>query len=107
MQNTETSEKPSFFDDPGASDDFLFWKNVSSHPKKFSEVKHIEGILFKQSKRTSFWKSRYYVLFDDRLAYFKVSCIQFPLSNFNINLEWQRKKGDCLLPPSKYENGKA
>mgnify|MGYP000998716614 FL=1 len=80
MQSSEGYDKPSFFDDAGSNEDFLFWKNVSV-TKKMSDVKHIEGILFKRSERTGFWKSRTYVLFDDRLAYFKVQfeahCIEF------------------------------
>jgi hypothetical protein len=72
MQTSEKLEKPSFFDDVGANEDSLFWRNITVTTKKLSDVKHIEGILFKRSKRTSFWKSRTYVLFDDRLAYFKV-----------------------------------
>lgn len=72
MQNTDFTAKPSFFDDAGPLDDFSFWKPFGSTLKKLSDVRHIEGILFKKSNRTNFLKSRYYVLFDDRLAYFKV-----------------------------------
>ncbi len=72
IQDFKLFTKPSFFDDAEPLEDFSFWKPLSSSLRKFSDVKHIEGILFKKSQRTSFWKSRYYVLFDDRLAYFKV-----------------------------------
>jgi hypothetical protein len=71
IQDFTLFTKPSFFDDAGPLEDFSFWKPLSTSLRKFSDVKHIEGILFKKSQRTSFWKSRYYVLFDDRLAYFK------------------------------------
>lgn len=69
----ELYTKPSFFDETGPLEDSGFWRPFGSTLRKFSDVKHIEGILFKKSKRVNFsWKSRYYVLFDDRLAYFKV-----------------------------------
>lgn len=71
MLNAESLAKPSFFDDVVGIEDYKFWKPVVPN-KRFSDIKHIDGILFKRSKRTSFWKSRYYVLYDDRLAYFKV-----------------------------------
>ncbi len=72
MQQIDFTTKPSFFDDITPLDDYIFWKPLTNALKKFSDLRHIEGILFKKSKRTSFLKSRYYVLFDDRLAYFKV-----------------------------------
>lgn len=62
--------KPSFFDDT-ASNDYSIWKK-DVPPKKASEVRITQGILFKKSSRTNFWKSRFYVLFEDRLAYYKV-----------------------------------
>jgi len=71
MQSLGDLDKPSFFDDAGSHEDFSFWKQISITTRKLSDVKHTEGILFKKSKRTSFWKSRYYILYDDRLAYFK------------------------------------
>ena len=72
LQNPEPVIRPSFFDDVGPLEDFCFWKPMAGTSKKFSDVKHIEGNLFKKSKASNFWKSRYYILFDDRLAYFKV-----------------------------------
>eukprot|EP00331_Platyophrya_macrostoma_P013682 CAMPEP_0176415868 /NCGR_PEP_ID=MMETSP0127-20121128/6037_1 /TAXON_ID=938130 /ORGANISM="Platyophrya macrostoma, Strain WH" /LENGTH=596 /DNA_ID=CAMNT_0017795895 /DNA_START=34 /DNA_END=1824 /DNA_ORIENTATION=- len=71
MNVFEPITKASFFDDIGPLEEFNFWKPLSSTLRRFSDIKHVEGILFKKSKRTNFWKSRYYVLFDDRLAYFK------------------------------------
>jgi len=65
--------KPSFFDDVNiSSNEYSIWKK-DVPPKKASEVRITEGILFKKSSRTNFWKSRFYVLFEDRLAYYKVS----------------------------------
>jgi len=69
MQFLDSKVKPSFFDEN--LDNFRIWKKGASL-KKPSEVRIMEGILFKRSSRTGFWKSRYYVLFEDRLAYFKV-----------------------------------
>lgn len=73
FKGLDLTTKKYFFDDAATLEDLSFWKQHSNFPKKFSEIKHIEGILFKKSKKTNFWKSRYYVLFDDRLAYFKVA----------------------------------
>ena len=69
MQNTQTVAKPSFFDDENTQN-FQLWKKEAM--KKPSDVHVMEGVLFKRSSRTNFWKSRYYVLFEDRLACFKV-----------------------------------
>jgi len=68
MQFLESKVKPSFFDDN--FDNFRIWKKGTT-PKKPSDVRIMEGILFKRSSGTNFWKSRYYVLFEDRLAYYK------------------------------------
>ena len=62
--------KPSFFDE-APSADYVIWKK-GVPVKKPSEHRLMEGILFKKSSGTNFWKSRYYVLFEDRLAYYKV-----------------------------------
>lgn len=70
MQFLESKVKTSFFDDN--LDNFRIWKKGVSL-KKPSDVRIMEGILFKRSTGTNFWKSRYYVLFEDRLAYFKNS----------------------------------
>ena len=70
MENQLLTIKPSFFDELHP-ENINLWKKGPA-PKKASEVRLMEGILFKKSSRTSFWKSRYYVLFEDRLAYFKV-----------------------------------
>ena len=75
MENQVFTIKPSFFDDAVSIDNKL-WKKKTPL-KKPSETRLIEGILFKKSSRTGFWKSRYYVLFEDRLAYFKVPCLLF------------------------------
>ncbi len=70
MQIQDPALRISFFDDESL-ENFQFWqKDVPL--KKPSDVKIIEGILFKKSSRTGFWKSRYFVLFEDRLAYHKV-----------------------------------
>ncbi len=66
----EDPVKPSFFDDPVIEDYKLWKKGVPL--KKPSETRLMEGILFKKSNRTNFWKSRFYVLYEDRLAYYKV-----------------------------------
>jgi len=63
--------KPSFFDDTAPSEYSIWKKDVP--PKKASELRITQGILFKKSSRTNFWKSRFYVLFEDRLAYYKNS----------------------------------
>lgn len=69
MQLREHKARPSFFDDD-VLENFLLWKK-SPYTKKPSEVKITEGILFKKSSKTNFWKSRYYVLFEDRIACYK------------------------------------
>lgn len=70
---SENSKLTSFFDDIEPSlEDSNFWLPSINIPKKISDVKQIEGVLFKKSKSSNFWKSRYFALFDDRLAYFKV-----------------------------------
>ena len=73
MINIDFVPGPSLFDEPPALEEFMLWKPLANTLRKFSDVRHMEGILFKRSKRTNFWKSRYYVLFDDRLAYYKVA----------------------------------
>jgi len=70
MEVQKLSVKPSFFDDDHP-ENYRFWKKGDTL-KRPSTEKVIEGILFKRSSRTSFWKSRLYVLFEDRLAYHKV-----------------------------------
>ena len=70
MNNSTIKPGSSFFDDASSVDYTIWRKNASL--KKASEVRILEGILFKKSTRTNFWKSRYYVLFEDRLAYYKV-----------------------------------
>jgi len=62
---------PSFFDDvsPAA---YQLWKKGAPLRRAF-ENKLFENVLFKRSKRSNLLKSRYYVLFDDRLAYYKSS----------------------------------
>ena len=67
--------QPSFFDDPGPLEDFSFWKPLSSSFRQVSTVKIMEGNLFKRSSWANFWESRYYVLFEDRLACFEVSSL--------------------------------
>ena len=74
--------KTSFFDEPGPEEYKVWKKNVPL--KKPSETRLMEGILFKKSNRTNFWKSRFYVLYEDRLAYYKVYT---PFSH-NSFLEW-------------------
>ena len=74
LVNTEKIYMPSIFDDENISN-FTIWRKNANTFKKFSNTHLMEGILFKQSKRTNFWKSRYYVLFEDRLAYYKVNII--------------------------------
>jgi len=83
-KNIDWTAKPSFFDDYSTPEEFTFWKPLTNYTRKFSEIKHIEGILFKKSQKTNFWKSRYYVLYDDRLAYFKVATLLGFLSNNDI-----------------------
>ena len=72
LVNTDQGYMSSIFDDDNIAN-FTIWRKNANTFKKFSEVRVMEGILFKQSKRTNFWKSRYYVLFEDRLAYYKVN----------------------------------
>jgi len=62
--------KPSFFDDV-LIDNYTFWKKKASL-KKHSDRRLMESNLFRKSSRTNFWKSRYYILYEDRLAYYKV-----------------------------------
>jgi len=72
MDNNQPTESAnsSFFDDAN-TDNYIFWKKKAPL-KKHSEVKLMEGNLFrKSSKRANFWKSRYYILYEDRLAYHK------------------------------------
>jgi len=73
MDNNQSTEpvKSSFFDDANI-ENYAFWKK-KAHLKKHSDVKLMEGNLFRKSSRTNFWKSRYYILYEDRLAYHKVS----------------------------------
>jgi serine/threonine protein kinase len=66
MMNNDHTYIASIFDDD--VQDYTMWKKNPSALKKYSELKIIEGLLFKQSNRTNFWKSRFYVLFEDRLA---------------------------------------
>jgi hypothetical protein len=76
MNPTENIIKPSFFDEQH-TEDYQMWKK-GVPLKKPSEIRLMEGILFKKSSRTNFWKSRFYVLYEDRLAYYKV------LKNFSV-----------------------
>jgi len=69
MEVQKLQVKPSFFDDDHP-ENYQFWKKGDTL-KRPSDAKVIEGILFKRSSRTQFWKSRLYVLFEDRLAYHK------------------------------------
>jgi len=69
MQLQDPTLRLSFFDDENL-ENFQFWKK-NSPLKKPSDEKVIEGNLFKRSSRTNFWKSRFFVLFEDRLAYYK------------------------------------
>jgi len=69
MQDHTHSDSSSFFDDAN-SRSYQLWKKSTSL-KKPSENKIYECVLFKRSKRTNFLKSRFYVLFDDRFAYYK------------------------------------
>lgn len=75
MDNNQTTEstKSSFFDDTNI-ENYAFWKK-KAHLKKHSDVKLMEGNLFRKSSKKDFWKSRYYILYEDRLAYHKVSDI--------------------------------
>ncbi len=68
----ESTIQTSFFDDVGPLEDFSFWKPLSNSLRQFSHTRQIEGTLFKRSNWANFWESRYYVLFDDRLACFEV-----------------------------------
>lgn len=74
----------SFFDDTN-TEGYIIWKK-GVPLKKASEVRLMEGILFRKGKSTGFWKSRFYVLFEDRLAYFKV------IFSFSLvtAIEWKR-----------------
>ena len=72
--NNDQDYMNSIFDDENI-EKFIVWKKNTDSLKKLSKVHLKEGILFKKSKRTNFWKSRYYILFDDRLAYYKVNII--------------------------------
>ena len=70
----DDSYNASFFDDL-EDKDFKIWKKINTAPikKGMSDFRIIESILFKKSsKKTNFFKSRYYVLFEDRFGYFKV-----------------------------------
>ena len=64
----------SFFDDL-EDKDFKIWKKANGSPikKPLSNSRILESTLFKKSaKKANFFKSRYYVLFEDRFGYFKV-----------------------------------
>lgn len=95
--------KPSFFDE-APSADYIIWKKGDS-VKKPSEQRLMEGILFKRSSGTDFWKSRYYVLFEDRLAYYKVLFV-VSYSYPNTLIEQSRGTTRGLLSCPKYENRK-
>lgn len=97
MKNQVFTIKPSFFDEANLIDPKIWKKGIAL--KKPSEVRLIEGILFKRSTRTNFWKSRYYVLFEDRLAYYKV--LKICNSNLKV-IEWKRAKRAGSLFPTKY-----
>jgi len=92
MEVQDIKIKSSFFDDDNIENVSL-WKKENSL-KKLSDVKIMEGNLFKKSSRTKFWKSRYYVLFEDRLAYFKVSI--YINSALKVK-EWTREQRTVLL----------
>ena len=62
------SVKSSFFDD-AESDKYVFWKDEP--PKNPSGTKIVEGILFQRCSNTL--KPQFYILYEDRLAFFKVS----------------------------------
>jgi len=62
--------KTSFFDDP-EDIEYKLWKELPINNKKFSDVRLYEGLLFRKSTKTNFFKSRYFILFEDRLSFYK------------------------------------
>ena len=73
----------SFFDDYENAA-FKIWEKVNSMPVKrsISDIRILESILFKRStKKVNFFKSRYYVLFEGKIVYFKVLIINFIIHN--------------------------
>jgi len=81
----DISIKQSFFDD-AVIDNYTFWKKKASL-KKHLDTRLMESNLFRKSSRTNFWKSRYYILYEDRLAYYKNG----------RQAEEQEEQGYCLI----------
>lgn len=56
-----------------------FWLSYSEYQKieenfpYFSRNPLIEGILFKKSKKTAWFRNRFFILYQDRLVYYKVN----------------------------------
>ena len=65
--------KPSIFDftDKEKCKKYKIWEKIPITLKK-NEVKLIEGILFKKSKKTGFWKQKVYALYNDKLVAYEV-----------------------------------
>ena len=83
MQPNSYIPTPSFFDDVNPIA-YQLWKK-GPPLRRPSEHRIYESILFKRSKKTNFLKSRYFILFDDRLAYFKVS--REPIVSFSLTFQ--------------------
>jgi calcium-dependent protein kinase len=94
-----TFYKPSFFDDPDTSD-YRLWKTYKHNNKKFSTSKIYEGTLFRKCKNPEIkYKNRFFILFEDRLGYYKNEADTKERSYCEVlNMKLQ------ILPPSKEQS---
>lgn len=84
MNSLQNPIKSSFFDEfPDDRKEYefeskKFWitsqefDKIESEFPYFSKNPLVEGILFKKSKKTAWFRNRFFILYSDRLAYFKV-----------------------------------